>query len=1226
MLQARGRLDLAQEALAHAGEVEVLGVDQLERDEPAERLLPREVDDAHPAAAEPLEQPEVPELFRKGIHAGVSCPGSHSRERPEGRVMSRHLVASSRAFASFVLLCFAPLAAARSASDETLLLRDPAVSADAIVFAHAGDLWSVGLDGGEASRLTVHPGVESGPVFSPDGTLVAFSGQYEGNLDVYVVPARGGDPRRLTFHPGPDVALGFTPDSKKVLFASRRASDSTRYSRFFTVPVEGGFEELLSPPMAERGCFSPDGKKLAYTPIADAFRTWKRYRGGMTTPIWLFDLATNAVEEIPHENASDTSPRWIGDTVFFLSDRAGTMNLFAYEPRSHGVRQVTFHDDFDVKSFSGCGDRIVYEQAGRLNVLDARAGRGEPPTRWGKPLSIRIDADLPDTRRHFEPALPFLRDAGLSPTGVRAVFEARGDVFTVPAKKGDVRNLTRTPGAHERSPAWSPDGKTIACLSDASGEYELLLYPQDRLTEPRHVKLGDAPSFYYSPRWSPDGRHIAYTDKRLNLWCLDVESGASTKVDTDLYDHPVRSLDPAWSPDGKWIAYTRRLPNHFRAVFLYELSSGKATEITNGRSDASSACFTLDGKHLCFLASTNYGLNVGWLDMSSYERPVRSSVYVVVLDKDAPSPLQPESDEEAVAAAKDEKKADEKKDGGADAKEGADAKKDGDVAKKDGDAKKDDATKEGAAKPRELPTVKIDLDNIDQRILALPIPAKNWAALQAAADGKLFLVEIPDQAIADDEDGGGGASLERFDFKERKLEPFLANLGRGYWLSADGKKLLYATGKPGSEAFGIVDSGGTAKPGDGALDLSRMQADVDPHAEWKEMFDEVVRLERDFFYVKNLHGADWPAIADKYRPFLPHVGHRADLAYLFSELIGELVIGHAYVYGGDFPETKGAAAGLLGCDFAVEGGRYRVKSILSGENWNPDLFAPLTQPGVKATVGDYLLAVDGRELLPPTNVHEALLGTAGKQTVLKLGKAPDDPNAWTTTVVPVPDESGLRRRAWIERNRRKVDELSHGRVAYIYMPNTAGEGYVGFNRDYYASLDKEGVVIDERFNGGGSVADYVIDMLRRPLLSMWATREGREFPTPAGSIFGPKAMIINEYAGSGGDAMPHFFRRAGLGKLVGRRTWGGLVGIYDYPPLLDGGTVTAPRLAIYSPDGQWEVENTGVPPDVDVVMTPKDVIAGHDPQLEKAVEVVMQELAAKPVKLPARPMDPVRVR
>jgi len=1095
---------------------------------------------------------------------------------------------------------------ARGADAETLLLREPAVGPDSIVFAHAGDLWRVGLDGGEARRLTVHPGVESGPCFSPDGRRVAFSGQYDGNLDVYVVEAGGGDPRRLTFHPGGDVALCFTPDSQRVLFASRRASDSRRYSRFFTVPVAGGFEEMLPPPMAERGSFASDARRLAYTPIEDAFETWKRYRGGMTTPIWLFDLATHDVEEIPHENATDTAPCWIGDRVYFLSDRAHTMNLFAFDVRSREVRQVTRHSDFDVRSFSGRGDLIVYEQGGRLHRLDAKSGRATP-------LSIRAAADLPETRRHHEPALPFLRDAGLSPTGVRAVFEARGDLFTVPAKKGDVRNLTRTPGVHERSPAWSPDGSRIACFSDASGEYELLLYPQDGLGAPQRIALGDPPSFFHAPRWSPDGRHIAYTDKRLNLWFVEAAGGVPVLVDTDTYDHPVRSLDPVWSPDGRWLAYTKRLPSHFRAVFLYEIERRRATQLTDGRSDATSACFTLDGKHLCFLASTNVGLNVGWLDMSSFERPVRSSVWVVVLDRDAPSPLAPESDEEKV----EEAKSAEEKPAATPAEEPT-AK----PAEKEGAA----AAGTGTSK---LPVVKIDLDGIDQRILALPIPARNWSNLRAAAEGRLFLVENQDAAAGDA--GPNTRVLQRFDLKERKLEPFLSGLAGGsgegadgaYWLSGDGKKLLYTTAGP---AFGIVDTGGSAKPGDGALHLASMQADVDPHAEWRQMFEEVVRIQRDYFYVRSLHGADWPAMAARYRPLLDHVGHRADFSWLVSELIGELVIGHAYVFGGDFPETKGAAAGLLGCDFEVEGGRYRLKSVLSGENWNPDLFAPLTQPGVRAAAGDWLLAVNGRDVAPPMNVHESLLATAGKQTVLKLARSPDGAGAWTTTVVPIGSESGLRQRAWIERNRRRVDELSQGRVAYVYMANTAGEGYIGFNRDYYASLDREGVVIDERFNGGGYVADYVIDMLRRPLLSMWATREGREFATPAGSIRGPKAMIINEYAGSGGDAMPHFFRRAGLGKLVGRRTWGGLVGIYDYPPLMDGGTVTAPRLAIYSPDGEWEVENVGVPPDVDVLMTPRIVIAGRDPQLEKAVEIVLEELERRPVRLPERPADPVRVR
>jgi tricorn protease len=1089
---------------------------------------------------------------------------------------------------------------------EALLLRDPALGIDSIVFAYAGDLWRVGLDGGEAVRLTVHPGVESAPVASPDGRRIAFTASYEGNADVYVVSIEGGDPRRLTFHPQPDQALDFTPDGRRVLFSSPRASDSPAYTRFFAVPVEGGVEELVPPPMASRGCFAPDAKKLAYTAIPDAFETWKRYRGGTTPAIWLFDFASRDIEEVPHGRWSDTAPRWAGETVLFLSDREGTMNLFEFDVRSREVRQVTRHEDFDVKSFSVRGDLVVYEQGFRLLRLDRRSGRESP-------LTIRLAADLPETRRHFEPALRFARDAGLSPAGVRAVFEARGDLFTVPAKKGDVRNVTRTPGVHERSPAWSPDGKQIACFSDESGEYELLLYPQDGLSPPEKIRLGSPPTFYYAPSWSPDGKHLACTDKRLNLWIVEAAGGVPVLVDTDLYDHPVRSLDPCWSPDGKWLAYTRRMPNHYRAVFVFDLERRRSTQVTDGRSDAASACFTRDGKHLCFLASTNVGLNVGWLDMSSYERPVRSAVYAIVLDKDAPSPIAPESDEEKPAAPKPQPGAEPAKDEAA-----------AEAAKAEAAAAPAKAETEPA-----LPAVKIDFEGLDQRIVSLPIPARNWARLQAGADGKLFLVEQPELAAGDP--APPQRTLHRFDFKERKLEPFLSGLAPGfrtsgdgaYWLSGDGKKLLYSTDGP---VWGIVDATGAApKGGDGALQLTAMQADVDPRVEWAQMFEEACRIERDFFYVANLHGVDWPAACAKYRPFVAHVGHRADLAYLLSELVGELVIGHAYVFGGDFPETQGASAGLLGCDFSVEEGRYRIARIFSGENWNPDLRAPLTQPGVRAAAGDWLLAIDGREIAPPQNVHAALLGTAGKQVVLKLGKSPQDPYAWTTTVVPVASEAALRQRAWIEGNRRKVDQLSDGRVAYVYMPNTAEAGYLGFNRDYFAALDREAVVLDERFNGGGSAADYVIDMLRRPLLSMWATREGREFSTPAASIFGPKVMIINELAGSGGDAMPLYFRRAGLGKLVGRRTWGGLVGIYDYPVLMDGGIVTAPRMGIYSPDGRWEVENEGVAPDVDVLLTPRIVLEGHDPQLETAVEIVLKELAERPVKPPSRPPDPDRV-
>jgi tricorn protease len=1064
---------------------------------------------------------------------------------------------------------------------ETLLLQQPTVSSDHVAFLYAGDLWIADRDGGSPRRLTVHPGQKSTPMFSPDGQWIAFSATYDGNTCVYVVSRGGGDPRRLTFHPGEDWVRGWTPDGQRVLFCSSRETSTIRYRRLYTIGLDDAFPEALPMPMAERGAYSPSGTHVAYTRIPEPFWSWKRYRGGRTVPIWVLDLSTYDHVAIPHENASDTFPCWIGEAIYFLSDRNHTMNLFRYDTQSAQVAQLTHHDDFDVRSLTAGDGVLAYSQGGRVHLFDPQAGESAP-------LRIRVDADLPHTRPHYTKVASSIRGAGLSPTGARAVFEARGEILTVPAKKGDVRNLTRTPDVCERYPAWSPDGQRIAYLSDASGEYELVISDQTGLEEKVVISLGE-PTHYYSPLWSPDSRKIAYTDKALNLYYVDLEDSEPVHVDTDTYDHPERSLNPAWSPDNKWVAYTKRLKTHLRAVFLYELETGQSHQVTDGMSDATFACFSRDGKYLFFAASANYGLNTGWLDMSSMERPIHSSLYVAVLSKDEPSPLAPESDEEP---AKEEK-----------ASDGDESPGEGEGEKKEGEEGKDE----------EPVTVKIDLEGLDQRILALPVPARFYRSLQAA-EKKLFYLEA--KPHRDKPSSPPLFTLHAFDMEERKSEVFVET-ARAYWLSADGKKLLYQGEKNGD--YYIVETEKKPEKGDGKLKLEEMEVHVDPRAEWAQMLREVYRIQRDYFYDGHMHGLDWDAAYVKYEPFLAHVGHREDLNFIFAELMGELVVGHAYVGGGDVPQMDRVPCGLLGADYEIVDGYYRVKRIYRGLNWHPELRAPLTEPGVNVAEGDYILAVNGRPLRADTSVYLPFEKTAGKMTKLLVSPTTDEADARLETVVPVDSEAALRHWSWVEDNRRRVNELSGGRVAYVYMPNTSVEGYDSFNRYYFSQLDKEAVVLDERFNGGGSVADYVIDMLGRPLLCHWATREGGMFHSPNASIFGPKAMIVNEYAGSGGDAMPLFFRRRGLGKLVGKRTWGGLVGIYDFPALMDGGMVTAPRMAIVSPDNEWEVENVGVSPDIEVEMTPKLVIAGRDPQLEKAVEVVLQELEENPLPEVRRP-------
>ena len=1113
--------------------------------------------------------------------------------------------------ASFSVILGFLFCAVHAHASGPLLMQKPTLSKTHIAFSYAGDLWLVPREGGEARLLTSGSGTKTDPIFSPDGSMIAFTGDYDGNVDVYVMPSGGGVPHRLTHHPSVDEVVGWTPDNKAVLFRSTRNSYS-RFNRLFTVSLDGGLPHELPLPTAEAGAFSSDGKHIAYVPVDNNRRLssigWKRYRGGKASRVWIANLSDLNLDQVPRETSNDGNPMWVGNKVYFLSDRNGPFSLYSYDAKTKKVEQALPSNGADIKSASAGPGGIIYEQFGSLNLFDPATGKS-------KAVAVTVPADLPNVRPHFKKVENEIASANLSPSGARVLFEAHGEILTAPAEKGDIRNLTNTPGTMERDPAWSPDGKWVAYFSDESGEYQLFLKSPDGLGEPKKISLGNPPSFYYSPIWSPDSKKIAFTDKRLNLWYVDLAKGAPVKIDSTTYDAPFHSIDPVWSPDSRWVGYSKELPSHMHAIFAYSLETGKPLQLTDGLSDARFPAFDQKGQYLYFTASTDIGPTTGWLDLSSAGRTVSRSPYLIVLRKDQPSPLAPESDEEKAAA--DDSKGETEK-----AAKAAEEKTDQEPANPEEKAKAQDAK---AAKSKgETAAVRIDAENISQRILALPIPPRNYGQLVAGKPGTIFLVEDPTRPGPDQQ-----PTLWRFDLTSRKPERLMEGVNN-FSVSFDGKKMLYSKGRREntkwfvSSAIAPARGEGTAAAArpEAPLNLARMEVLVDPRAEWKQEYAEVWRIERDFFYDPNLHGLNLPATKKQYEPYLENVGSRIDFSYLLSEMLGELTVGHMYIRTPTDPPSEQGKVGLLGTDYTIENGRYRFQKIYQGENWNPQLRAPLTQPGVNVQEGDYLLAVNGRELRGSDEVFELFEGTADKSTVLKVGPTPDGKGAHNVTVVPIENEGALRNRAWIEGNLHKVDKLSGGRIAYVYLPDTGGGGYTAFNRYFFAQVGREGAVIDERFNGGGAAADYVIDYLRRPLQNYWMTREGQDFTTPVGAIFGPKAMIINMYAGSGGDALPWYFRDAKLGPLVGTRTWGGLVGIYDYPQLMDGGSVTAPRVAFYNRSGDWDVENHGVAPDIEVEITPKDWAGGRDPQLEKAVALVMDSLKKTPLPVAKRPTFP----
>ncbi|MGB8958603.1 MAG: PDZ domain-containing protein [Candidatus Aminicenantales bacterium] len=1091
----------------------------------------------------------------------------------------------------FGLAFFAPAGATRLAAVDTAdtkMLTQPAVSAERIVFVYANDLWTADLEGRAVRRLTSDVGTESNPAFSPDGTLIAFSGQYDGNTDVFVVPAGGGVPKRLTWHPAADLVQGFAPDGKSVLFVSARFSANRAYSQLFTVPVAGGEASPLKVPYASKAAISPDGRAIAYNPFPEAFTQWKNYRGGRFSRIWIFDAKNEGIEKLPQPEgrSNDVDPMWFGREIIFRSDRNGEFNLFAFDSLAKTVRQLTDFKDFPILSASAGAGRVVFEQAGSLHLYDVAQGRS-------RRLEIGVATDLSELRERLARGPQWIRNAGVSPSGARAVFDFRGEIVTVPAEKGDPRNITQTLAVHEHSPAWSPDGRTIAYFSDASGEYALHLRAQDGKGEEKTFRLGGS-GFYGSPAWSPDSRKIVFADNSLTLYWIDVKTGAVRKIASEYLYQPggQSSMATSWSPDSRWIAYTLGTPTFFRRVYVYSLDQDKSFPVTDGLSDVDGPVFDAEGKYLWFLGSTDAGPARQWFDMSNADIQETASLYLAVLRKDLPNPLAKESDEE--------KPKDETKD-----------------AEKPAGKPAAPAAKEASAAPEAL---RIDFDGLDTRIVTVAIPAGVYGNLQAGENGKLFYLKT-DPPPSPTSGGRGESAVHVYDLASRKDEA-LGIPADSFLLTADRKKMLVAS----RGAWSIVATAGKPQPGQGKLATEAIEVRVSPAAEWPQIFDEAWRINRDFFYAPNFQGADWKAMKAKYAAFLPHLSCRADLNRLIQWMCSELTVGHHRVGGGDFiGQPARVPGGLLGADYAIESGRYRFKKVYGGLNWTPELRAPLAEPGAEVAAGEYLLAVQGRDLVPPDDLFARFEATSGKLVEITVGPNPDGTGARTIKVVPIADEAALRNRDWVEGNIRKVDAATNGRVAYVYVPNTSTLGLVYFKRYFFPQADKDAIIIDERFNGGGSVADYYLDWLRKPVSAYWAMRYGADLKTPSASIQGPKVMIVNETAGSGGDLLPYMWRKFGLGKLVGTATWGGLVGTLGFPPLMDGGIVTAPNLAFWDENG-FGIENVGVPPDIEVEQTPRDVIAGHDPQLERAIQVVMEELKADPPAKPKRPAYPIRVR
>src|SRR5882724_10335925 len=1067
---------------------------------------------------------------------------------------------------------------------QTKLLRFPDIHGDRVAFTYGGDIWTAPATGGSAIRLTAHPGVEVFAKFSPDGKWIAFTGQYDGDEQVYVIPSTGGVPRQLTFYPakGPltprwgydNQVYGWSKDGTHVFFRSLRDSWTLPIARLYSVSVEGGPAEALPMPEAGSGDYSPDGAQMVYSPQSRDFRSEKRYGGGEANVLYTFDLKANTTKRITEGPRATRDPMWIGDTIYYDSDRDGHFNIYAYNVGSGKTAQVTRSKLWDVRWPSSDHDgRIIYEMDGELQILDAKSGKTTP-------ISITVPDDGLARRPSRVSAANNIESYELSPKGERALFSARGDIFTAPIEKGPTRNLTHSSGAHDKWPSWSPDGSQVAFISDMSGEEELYIVPQDGSKPPTQLTTGGQ-AMRYQPDWSADGKRIAFSDKDGKVFVVTV----ADKKMTEIVKSPRNQIrDYTWSPSANYLAFSMSVKGSgFASLYIWNAADNKVSRVTDDMFNAGSPVWDPQGNYLYFASQREFAPQISNIEFN-YATNKDVYLYAMALRKDVKHPFPAESDEVAVAKPKDESAA-EKKDG--------------------------EGEKPAEAKPAAPPAAKamtIDFDGISSRVARVPIGADNYGGI-AAKPG--FSIYSTGPAFYYGLQGDRPPQLKIFSLKDRKETTLIDDFGGGFAISRDGSKILTRT----AQGFGLYDATPQGDKSRKPVSIAGLVVDRVPAEEWNQIFNEVWRRYRDWFYVPNMHGYDWVALREQYRPLLQYVAHRSDLNYLISEMISELTVQHAYIEGGDFQIPPRPRVGLPGARFELDraAGRYRISKIFEGENEEDIYRSPLTEIGVNVKVGDYVLAIDGDELKPNDDPYRMLRNKADNPVSLTVNSKPTMEGSRVVSYRPITDEGNLIYLDWVTRNRKRVEEATGGRVGYIHIPDMGANGIREFIKWYYPQIDKEALIVDVRANGGGNVSRMLIERLRRKVLGInYARTDDMGTTYPDGVFMGPMAALLDQNSASDGDIFPWMFREAGLGPLIGKRSWGGVVGISNRGGLIDGGNVFVPGSALANNKGQWIIEGYGVDPDIDVENDPQSVIAGHDPQLERSITELMAKIKDHP--------------